>query len=339
MARGRSGRRKNDSLVGSLLRFPWYVSVGLGALVFVVTQWVLPGLDTNSKALPGVFMALRSVSWVFVGALMLIGLAAFVRERMARAPGGEPPVPPTGSGPADRSARSSRRPVPVSRSAGAARIADAPAGTPARPPEAAAPAAGTAPVAASDAAATRPAAWTIELIQALEWKRFEDVCQQFYEAKGIRSKTTPLGPDGGIDIHLFQDDTARPTSVVQCKARLSVGVKPVRELLGVMVSEKVEKAFFMTSGRFTEEAKAFARANRITLIDGDMFLMMVRRLPAAIQQSLLEFAVAGDYAIPTCPRCGAPMKHVAGRNGRPDFWGCSSYPRCRQTLGMRGAKA
>lgn len=39
---------------------------------------------------------------------------------------------------------------------------------------------------------TRAEAWSLELIQAIEWKRFEDVCQKFYELKGIRSECTPL---------------------------------------------------------------------------------------------------------------------------------------------------
>ncbi|MFH1814269.1 MAG: restriction endonuclease [Pseudomonadota bacterium] len=174
-------------------------------------------------------------------------------------------------------------------------------------------------------------------MRAIEWKRFEDLCQKFHEIKGIRSVTTPLGPDGGIDIRLFQDDSDRATSIVQCKAwgERFVGVKPVRELLGVMTHEKVAKAFFMTSSRFSGDAKAFARSNHITLIDGDMFLMMINRLPAASADALLRFATAGDYNIPTCPKCGQKMKAVPGREGRPDFWGCTSYPRCRQRLGMR----
>ena len=183
----------------------------------------------------------------------------------------------------------------------------------------------------------KPTEWTLDVIRDLEWKRFEDVCQQFYEKKGIRSDTTDLGPDGGIDIRLYQDDSGRPTSIVQCKAwgERYVGVKPIRELLGVMTHEKIGKAFFMTSGSYSDEAKAVAQANRITLIDGNMLLMMIQRLPAPERESLLAFAVDGDYATPTCPSCGIKMVVRQGTNGRADFWGCQNYPRCRQTLGKR----
>ena len=191
---------------------------------------------------------------------------------------------------------------------------------------------------------TRAEAWSLELIQAIEWKRFEDVCQKFYELKGIRSECTPLGPDGGIDIRLFQDDNQPQiaTAVVQCKAwgNSFVGVKPIRELLGVMVHEKIGKAFFMTSGSYSDEAKGFAVPNRITLIDGKMLLAMFNRLPDVQRLALLDFATAGDYHIPTCPSCGTKMRLIPGKAGRRDFWGCGSYPKCRQKLGARqGANA
>lgn len=181
--------------------------------------------------------------------------------------------------------------------------------------------------------------WSLELIQSIEWKRFEDVCQKFYELKGIRSECTALGPDGGIDIRLFQDDNnpQQATAIVQCKAwgDSFVGVKPIRELLGVMVHEKIVKAFFMTSGSYSEEAKAFAAPNRITLIDGKMLLAMFNRLAAEPREELLAFATGGDYNVPTCPSCGTKMRLIPGKEGRRDFWGCGDYPKCRKKLGAR----
>lgn len=185
----------------------------------------------------------------------------------------------------------------------------------------------------------KPAEWSIDLLRDLEWKRFEDVCQKLYEMKGIKSETTPLGPDGGIDIRLYQDDSGRPTSIVQCKAwgERYVGVKPVRELLGVMAHEKIEKAIFMASGNFSEEAKSFSQSNRITLINGEMLVADIKRLTDTEQRALLDFATRGDYSVPTCPSCGIKMQRIAGRNGRPVFWGCRNYPRCRQKLGVRSS--
>ena len=183
-----------------------------------------------------------------------------------------------------------------------------------------------------------PQAWSIEVLRDMEWKRFEEICLAFYRAKGIRAECTPLGPDGGVDVRLYQapDEPARCTAIVQCKAwgEKLVGVKPVRELRGVMAHEKIEKAFFMAPGAYSDEARAFAQENRITLIDGTMFLAMLVRLPEDKSRDLLAQATAGDWTTPTCPHCGVKMVERSGKSGK--FRGCRNYPKCRQILGMRG---
>lgn len=88
----------------------------------------------------------------------------------------------------------------------------------------------------------RPTAWSREVIDRIEWKRFEDLCCGIYRVKRHSAGDRPPGADGGVDIRLFQDDTApqRYTAVVRCNAwNQAVGVKPVRELRGVMAHEKV----------------------------------------------------------------------------------------------------
>lgn len=185
-----------------------------------------------------------------------------------------------------------------------------------------------------------PTSWSRELIDRIEWKRFEDLCCEFYRVKGIRAETTRLGADGGVDVRLFQDESDPQccTALVQCKAwSQEVGVKPVRELRGVMAHENVEKAFFMAPNGFTDDAKAFAAENCINLLDGKLFLAMIERLPAMKQQQLLAFATTGEWTIPSCPSCGAKM--AARESKRGTFWGCIRYPKCRATLPMRASVA
>lgn len=197
-----------------------------------------------------------------------------------------------------------------------------------------------APSASVPTPSTAPLAWSIDVLHRIEWKRFEDLCCAFYVEKGIRAHTTALGPDGGVDIHLFQDD-ASPTSataIVQCKAHNSrIGVKPIRELRGVMAHEKVDKAFFMAPGGFTDEARAFATEHRITLLDAKLFYAMITRLPAESRQRLLTLATDGDWTTPTCPSCG--KKLVARNSKRGPLWGCPSYPRCKGMIPMRQSDA
>lgn len=181
----------------------------------------------------------------------------------------------------------------------------------------------------------KPISWSLKLIQDLEWKRFEELSVAYYLEKGIRAETTTLGADGGIDIKLYQDDSGKPTTIIQCKAwGTNVGVKQIREFLGVMTHEKIAKGFYMTCSEYTNEAKETANANKITLINGDMLLMMIKRLNADSQQRLLALTTEGDYKTPTCPKCGIKMTRRIGK--KAEFWGCLNYAKgCRQMLNLR----
>ncbi|SCK22614.1 restriction endonuclease [Vogesella sp. LIG4] len=302
-------RSRKQGLAAELIAAPWQVSAVLAGVAFIVMKAVLPAVLGGNPVFAIVVIMLSQLAWLVAGSLLLLALLSWLRSRQqdGGSAGKLAPLKPVQAEPSHYDTRVSD-------------LMTSPA-TQSEP----------APV---DGLAAN---WSLELIRALEWKRFEDVCQKFYELKGIRAETTPLGPDGGIDIRLFQDDSGRATSIVQCKAwgERFVGVKPVRELLGVMTHEKIAKAFFMTCGQYSDDAKAVASSNNITLMDGEMLLMMFLRLPQPARDELLRFATAGDYHIPTCPGCGGRMRAVSGKAGRASFWGCQHYPRCKHTLGMR----
>ena len=316
-----SRRRKNQSLIDVLMELPWQVSVVFGVVVFVGLRWILPAIWSSNVYLKSAATTLASMAWLFSGLFLLVGAIRFATIKLAAARQGTVRKQTAASG--RPSVADWREPTYAPQTRNGSDPLGALYGE----------------IRAEQAAAVpqKPTEWSLELIRDIEWKRFEDLCQKFYEAKGIRSETTPLGADGGVDIRLYQDDNGKATTIVQCKSwgERFVGVKLVRELLGVMTHEKIAKGFFMTSSRFSDDAKEFAQGNSITLIDGPMLLMMIKRLPAESQTGLLRFATEGDYMTPTCPSCGIKMKRIPGKETRPDFWGCSNYPRCRQKLGIR----
>ncbi len=180
--------------------------------------------------------------------------------------------------------------------------------------------------------------WNLTLLKALDWKRFELVCAGYFEELGFRAETTRAGPDGGIDIHLFMNESRHPAIVVQCKAwrNVPVGVSLVRELLGVMTAAGVKEGIVATVGTFTSEARTFALGKNIHLIDGQDFLTKLRNLKPERQRSLLAFATQGDFSTPTCPSCGIGNRmklRTSGKDGTR-FWGCGNFPRCRTTMRM-----
>lgn len=181
-------------------------------------------------------------------------------------------------------------------------------------------------------------AWTRELLSQLEWKRFEDVVAAYSRELGYVAKTTRIGADGGVDVQLFQNGQTHPVMIIQCKAwdAYKVGVKPVRELFGVMAADKVGNGAFFTTGEFTSEAEDWARDKNIDLVNGREFISRIGQLAATTQQSLLRVATEGDYTTPTCPSCGIKMVERVANKGRSEgnhFWGCLNFPRgCKQTF-------
>jgi restriction system protein len=151
---------------------------------------------------------------------------------------------------------------------------------------------------------------------------------------GYVPKETRIGADGGVDIWVYKPGSEKPFGIVQCKAwtTYKVGIKPVRELFGVMAAEGVANGMFITSGEFTNEALEFAAGKKLRLISGEMFLGFIGKLSAEKQEELLGLALEGDYRTPTCPRCGVKMTLREGKGNGRDFWGCLRYPRCRATL-------
>lgn len=176
--------------------------------------------------------------------------------------------------------------------------------------------------------------WSAEVLSSLEWKRFETVCAEYFRMTGYDPKETRIGADGGVDIWVYKQGSEKPFGIVQCKAwtTYKVGIKPVRELFGVMAAEGVGNGMFITSGEFTSEALEFAVGKKLRLISGEMFLDFIGKLSIEKQEELLALALEGDYRTPTCPRCGVKMTLRQGKSNGRGFWGCLRYPRCRATL-------
>ena len=188
----------------------------------------------------------------------------------------------------------------------------------------------------------KPETWSIELINALEWKRFEELCAGYFNEKGFKAKVTMQGADGGIDIHLFKESYSltKAFGIVQCKAWNSykVGVKPVRELYGVMSAEQAPLGVFITSGSYTKEAEEFSKGKYLKLISGGLLLELIQALSEEQQQALLRKITTGDYLTPSCPSCGVKMIQRTTKKGQNignKFWGCINFPKCRYTLHIK----
>lgn len=176
-----------------------------------------------------------------------------------------------------------------------------------------------------------PTEWTLPLLHDLEWKRFEEVCEGFWKAKGYNARLTGAGADGGVDVILpDRQDASRIFAVIQCKARSSwVGVETVRALWGATHHFGAKMAIFYGLSGFSPDAKAFAAGKHLVLVDGEALLKQIRTLPADRAAALLTQVTRGDYRTPTCAKCEKKMIRRTGREGQSDFWSCQTFRNCK----------
>ena len=124
-----------------------------------------------------------------------------------------------------------------------------------------------------------------------------------------------------MDIWLHSPAT-RLTVPVQCKHWKStqVGIKEVREFLGVMAACHIKRGIYATTSRFSDKARQFARANGISALDGGRLLAMIQAQTPQQQRQLLDVALQGEYWKPTCASCGHKMARK--KTGNVFSWQC-----------------
>ena len=181
--------------------------------------------------------------------------------------------------------------------------------------------------------------WGPAVFSAIEWRRFEAVCEALFTQAGFQTRSQSHGADGGVDIWLHSRNADGLVAVVQCKNWLSkpVGVKELREFFGVMTANGLKRGTYATSGRYTADAAQFAKDNGINALDGKGLLGLIARSSPEQQRNLLQIAYEGEYWRPTCASCGVKMVERTPASGDALFWGCANFPRCRSTLPMRQA--
>jgi restriction system protein len=173
---------------------------------------------------------------------------------------------------------------------------------------------------------TKSSIWTSELINLLEWKRFEKLCTRLFETKGFACKTTNLASNEGIDIHLyFGKDKPVLDRIVHCNtSNQKTGIEPMRALLVLMQSEKARRGTFVSRGGFTQEALDFAAQNNLHTLDSAQLLEMIAGITEPEANLLLEQITENDYVTPTCGCCGIKLLPRSLFSDKP-YWICANW--------------
>ncbi|MEO5797555.1 MAG: restriction endonuclease [Rhodoferax sp.] len=290
---------------------------GATALVLGIAMLLSPTFLGSSPIMKALATGLRTPAWLAIGIGVLFIGAYMVFKRKADAAATPDALPAT--------ANPNYRPT-----------------KPRKPPTAVPPTA-TARVEPSmltPPAPTPATSWSPSVFAAIEWRRFEAVCEALFTQAGLTSRAQSHGADGGVDIWLYSRNAETPVAVVQCKhwQGKPVGVKEVREFFGVMASHKLQRGVYATTSSYTADALAFAQSNGITAMDGPALLDLIAKRTPEQQQALLAVAYEGEYWKPTCASCGTKMLERTPAKGGAPFWGCSNYPRCKCRLAMLAAR-
>jgi restriction system protein len=193
---------------------------------------------------------------------------------------------------------------------------------------------------------------SLDELKALSWYEFELLIAETYRSEGYSvTEMGGNGPDGGIDLTATAPNGA--LYLIQCKhyKTSKVGVKIVREMLGVLVKEGAKQGVIIATGAYTKDAIKFAEGQPIELIDGPNLIERIQAYKAKtpsttttqppqakevatprIPQTAAPAPISPTSAI--CPNCGSALVERTakrGPNAGNTFLGCSNFPNCRYT--------
>ena len=172
----------------------------------------------------------------------------------------------------------------------------------------------------------------VQQLRTIDWFQFEKVVEAVFRKVGYGvERRGGANPDGGIDLVIEKDGEQ---IAVQCKhwKTWRIGVKEVRELLGALTDFGIKKGTLIILGGFTSEAKQLADKHGIEIIQEKELARLLEAVDARFDPEFLAILTSKEKI---CPRCEQQMVLRTGRKGAnpgSQFWGCSSYPRCRFTM-------
>lgn len=107
-------------------------------------------------------------------------------------------------------------------------------------------------------------------LYSLTPREFEQVVERVFQDNGFETLLTPETRDGGKDIVATKYVMGKPVVFyVECKKygyEKTIGINIVRQLYGVQMADRVNKAVLVTTAHFSSDARDFA-AQQNTLID------------------------------------------------------------------------
>lgn len=128
-------------------------------------------------------------------------------------------------------------------------------------------------------------------INSLGGIEFEHLCGTLLQKMGFDVEQTKASGDGGIDlIATNSQPLLEGKYIIQCKRFSgSVGEPIIRDLYGVVCSERANKGILITTGTFTNTAIRFAAGKQLELIDGKKLSQLLEQHQITVSYSSVNF--------------------------------------------------
>lgn len=165
----------------------------------------------------------------------------------------------------------------------------------------------------------------------LQWLRgmkpaeFEDYIADLFSRLGYKTRVVGQSHDGGIDVIAEKNGVI---NYIQCKKFITsqVSVNAVRDFYGALADHLANgQGYFITTNRYTLEARKFAEDKPIELIDSFELVRYIRMAEKDENPNTMP----ASQPLRSCPKCDGKLVERTGKFGT--FYGCSNYPKCKYT--------
>lgn len=164
-------------------------------------------------------------------------------------------------------------------------------------------------------------------IDKMDGIQFEHYLKLLFSTQGYKVEVTRAAGDYGADLILRKDNKK---IVVQAKRYAkNVGISAIQEVAASKAYYGADEAWVVTNSDFTEAARNLAESNGVILINRERLIEMILEINP--QNTVTPKQVLDEIKSETiiCDRCGSQM--VIRKSHRGQFFGCSSFPKCRNT--------
>lgn len=110
-------------------------------------------------------------------------------------------------------------------------------------------------------------------LEQLSWREIEELCYMYFKSNRYKPRKTPEGADGGIDLVIFNrhHNTDIAIQIKHYKKDNNIGVNYIRELDSARKNYGCVLAEFITTSKFTRQARLEADKRKITCKDIEWF--------------------------------------------------------------------